>query len=131
MPGFAVRTLIAALGLWIASAIVPGMAFSGTGTLLLAAVLLGLVNAVVRPLLVILTLPIAILTLGAFLLVVNAAMLGLVAAMLDGFTLSGFFPALFGSIVVSFTGWLGSWYVGPRGSFELIVMERGRHGEVR
>ena len=64
MSGFAVRTLIAAMGLWIASAIVPGVEFSGTGTLLLAAALLGLVNAVVRPLVVFFTLPIAILTLA-------------------------------------------------------------------
>ncbi len=129
MPGFAVRTLIAALGLWIASVIVPGVEFRGTGTLLFAAVLLGLVNAVVRPLVVLFTLPIAILTLGAFLLVVNAAMLGLVALLLDGFRLDGFFPALFGSLVVSFTGWVASWYVGPRGGFELIAIERGRYDD--
>ena len=129
MPGFAVRTLIAALGLWIASAVVPGVEFRGTGTLLLAAVLLGLVNAVVRPLVVLFTLPIAILTLGAFLLVVNAAMLGLVAVLLDGFRLEGFFPALLGSLVVSFTGWVASWYVGPRGEFALITMESGRHSD--
>lgn len=127
MPGFAVRTLIAALGLWIASAIVPGVEFRGTGALLLAAVLLGLVNAVVRPLVVLFTLPIAILTLGAFLLVINAAMLGLVAVLLDGFSLDGFFPALFGSLVVSFTGWVASWYIGPRAEFELITVESGRH----
>ena len=126
MSGFAVRTLIAALGLWIASAIVPGVEFHGTGTLLLAAVLLGLVNAVVRPLVVLFTLPIALLTLGAFLLVVNAAMLGLVALLLDGFRLGGFFPALFGSLVVSFTGWVASWYVGPRAEFASITAERGR-----
>lgn len=128
MPGFFARMLIAALGLWIASAIVPGMEFRGTGTLLLAALLLGLVNAVVRPLLVLFTLPITILTLGAFLLVVNAAMLGLVAALLDGFALDGFASALLGSIVVSLTGWVASWYVGPRGGVEVIAVEQSRHG---
>ncbi|HEY5658293.1 MAG TPA: phage holin family protein [Myxococcota bacterium] len=130
MPGFAVRTLIAALGLWIAAAVVPGLEFSGTGVLLIAAVLLGVVNAVVRPLVVLFTLPIAILTLGAFLWVINAAMLGLVAALLDGFRLDGFFPALFGALVVSVTSWIASWYVGPSGSFELIVVERGRRDDV-
>jgi putative membrane protein len=130
VPGFAVRTLIAALGLWIASVIVPGVSFSGTGTLLFAAVLLGLVNAVVRPLVVLFTLPIAILTLGAFLLVINAAMLGLVAFLLDGFRLDGFFPALFGSAIVSFTGWVASWYVGPRGGFEVIAIESGRRIDI-
>jgi putative membrane protein len=115
--------LIAAFGLWVASAIVPGMEIQGTRTLLLAALLLGLVNAVVRPLLVILTFPITIVTLGAFLLVVNAAMLGLVAAMLDGFWINGFFPALLGGVVVSFTGWASSWYIGPKGNYEVIVVQ--------
>ncbi|MDH3520906.1 MAG: phage holin family protein [Myxococcales bacterium] len=128
MPGFLLRTLIAALGLWIASAIVPGVEVRGAGTLLLAALLLGVVNAIVRPVLVLLTLPITLLTLGAFLLVINAAMLGLVAAWLDGFALNGFLPALGGSIVVGLTGWAASWSVGPRGTFELIVVERRRHG---
>jgi putative membrane protein len=127
MPGFIVRTLISALGLWIASAIVPGMDCRGAGTLLLAALLLGLVNAVVRPVLVFLTLPITIVTLGAFLLVINAAVLGLVAALLDGFVLDGFGSALLGSIVVSLTAWVASWYVGPRGGIERIAIEQQRY----
>lgn len=124
MPGFLVRTLIGALGLWIASAIVPGVDVSGAGTLLLAAVLLGVVNAIVRPVLVLLTLPITVLTLGLFLLVVNAAMLGLVAAMLDGFALAGFWPALGASIVVGLVAWGASWYVGPRGNLEVMVVRQ-------
>lgn len=124
MPGFLLRTLISAIGLWIAAALVPGMELRGTGTLLLAALLLGVVNAVVRPLLVLLTLPITVLTLGAFLLVVNAAMLALVARLLDGFTLEGFGAALLGSIVVGLTGWIASWYVGPRGRVEVLVVRR-------
>lgn len=127
MPGFVVRTLISALGLWIAAALVPSMEFRGMGTLLLAALLLGLVNAVVRPVFILFTLPITLLTLGAFLLVVNAAMLALVAAMLDGFALGGFFSAVFGSIIVSITGWVASWYIGPRGNVEIMVIRDG-HG---
>lgn len=129
MPGFLIRTLIVALGLWLASRLVPGMHFSGPGTLLLAAALLGLVNAVVRPLLVLLTLPITLLTLGAFLLVVNAAMLGLVAALLDGFALGGFWSALFGSLIVSFTGFVASWWIGPRGNVDVIVVRREVGGD--
>ena len=124
MPGFLIRLAIGALGLWIASAIVPGMRITGGGTLVLAAFLLGLANAVVRPVVVLLTLPITLLTLGLFLLVVNAAMLGLVASLLEGFALSGFFPAVLGSIVVSLTSWIASWYVGPSGRFEVMVVER-------
>ena len=77
-----------------------------------------------RPLLVLLTLPITILSLGLFLLVINAAMLALVAALLDGFSLSGFGSALLGSIVVSLTGWIASWYVGGSGRIEVLVVER-------
>lgn len=124
MAGFVIRLLIVALGLWLASELVPGIEVNGAGTLLGAALLLGIVNAVVRPLLVILTLPITVLTLGLFLLVINAAMLGLVAWMFDNFTIAGFWAALFGSIVVSVTGWLASYFIGPRGRVEIIVVQR-------
>ena len=124
MPGFLVRWAIVALSLWIADALVPGMQIRGAGTLLVAALLLGFVNAVVRPVLVVLTLPVTVVTLGLFLLVVNAAMLALVAAMLGGFTLSGFWAALFGSLVVSLVGWVVSWNVGPKGRYEALVITR-------
>jgi putative membrane protein len=122
MAGFLLRILVVALGLWLASELVPGIEIVGAWTLLGAALLLGIVNAVVRPLLVILTLPITVITLGLFLLVVNAATLGLVAWMFDGFAIAGFWPALFGAIVVSLTGWLASYFIGPRGRIEIIYM---------
>lgn len=125
MVGFLIRMAIAAFSLWIASAIVPGMQISGAGTLILAALLLGIVNAIVRPVVVLLTLPFTIVSLGLFLFVVNAAMLGLVAWFLDDFVLSGFFSALLGSIVVSLTSWFASQYVGPSGRFEILVVRRG------
>ena len=124
MPGFLIRMLVSALGLWIASALVPGIEITGIGTLVAAAFLLGIVNAVIRPIIVILTLPITIVTLGLFLLVINAAMLGLVAWLLDGFMLAGFLSAVAGSLVVSVIGWFASWYIGPRGRFEILVVRR-------
>lgn len=124
MSGFVVRLLIAALGLWLAQALVPGVEIRGAGTLFVAALLLGFVNAVVRPLIVVLTLPITVVTLGLFLWVVNAMMLGLVAALLDGFTLAGFGSALLGALVVSVTGWIASWYVGSSGRFEVMIVQR-------
>jgi putative membrane protein len=124
MNGFLIRLAVGMLGLWVAQAIVPGMTITGLGTLALAAFLLGLANAVVRPLLVILTLPITLLTLGLFLLVVNAAVLGLVASMLDAFTISGFWSALFGSCVVSLVSWAASGWIGPSGRVEALVIER-------
>src|SRR3990172_4019307 len=126
MTGFLLRLLIGALGLWLASELVPGIEVQGAWTLLGAALLLGIVNAVVRPLLVILTLPITVLTLGLFLLVINAATLGLVAWMFDNFAISGFWPALLGAIVVSVTGWLGSYFIGPRGQVAVIVVRHRR-----
>lgn len=119
--GFLARLLVAGLGLWLASALVPGILIEGGWTLVGSALLLGLVNAVVRPVLVILTLPFTILTLGLFLLVINAAMLGLVATLLDGFRITGFGSAVLGALIVSLTGWLASWFIGPRGRVEVLV----------
>jgi len=124
MAGIIVRTLIIALGLGLASVIVPGGEIGGSATLLVAALLLCLVNAIVRPLAVLLTLPLTLLTLGLFLLVINAAMFGLVAAMLDDFQVAGFFSALFGAIIVSITSTLASWYIGPDGRYEVLIIRR-------
>jgi len=118
--------LISALGLAAAAWIVPGVNVSGPGTLVLAAALLGLVNAFVRPVVVLLTLPLTVVTLGLFLLVVNAGMFALVAALLDGFSVSGFWAALFGWLIVSLTGWLAAGFVGPKGRYEVLVVERRR-----
>lgn len=126
MHGFIVRMLICALGLWIAAALIPTMGFASGWTLLGAALLLGIVNAIVRPVLIFFTLPITILTLGIFLLVINAAMLGLVAAMLPGFVLGGFFSAVGASIIVSLTSSLASWFIGPRGRIEVVYTRRPR-----
>jgi len=119
--GFVTRVIVVGLGLWLASELVPGIAVQGAWTLLGAALLLGVVNAVVRPVLVVLTLPFTILTLGLFLLVINAAMLGLVASMFRGFVIDGFWSAVLGSIVISITGWLAAWFIGPRGRVEIMV----------
>ncbi|GGG17560.1 hypothetical protein GCM10010964_02210 [Caldovatus sediminis] len=116
--GFLARTAINALALWAATEIVPGIHVAGLGTLILAAVVFGLVNAVVRPVAVILSLPLTLLTFGLFLLVVNAAMLGLTALLLPGMRIAGFWPALFGAIVVSVVSWIAGRAVGtqPDGS---------------
>ena len=124
MNGFLVRMLITAISLWLAALVVPGMDLQGLGTVLGAALLLGIVNAFVRPVVILLTLPLTILTLGLFLLVVNAMMLGLVSVMFQGFTLGGFWSAIFGALFVSFFGWLASAFIGESGRYELIVMRR-------
>lgn len=124
MNGVLFRTLILMLGLFLASAILPGVSITGAGTFILASILLALVNVFVRPIAFVLTLPITIVTLGLFLFVINAAMFGLVAAMLDGFVVAGFWSAVFGAIVVSITSTVASWYIGPDGHVEVYVVRR-------
>lgn len=108
MTAFVLRAVFAALGLWLATEWVDGIAVDSAATLLMAGLLLGIVNATVRPLLMLLTLPLALFTLGFFLLVINAWMVGLVAWMLDGMTVAGFWPALWTSIIISLAGMLGN-----------------------
>ena len=112
------------LGLFLASRIIPGVSIVGTGTFVLAALLFGLVNALVRPIAFLMTLPLTIITLGLFLFVLNAAMFGLVAAFLDDFTVSGFWAAVFGAIVVSISSTIASWFIGPSGRYEVFVVRR-------
>ena len=120
MKGLLVRLLVTALGLWAATAIVPGVTIHGLGSLIGAALLLGLVNAVIRPIILILTLPLTLLTLGLFIFVVNGISLALVAWLMPGFTLSGFGAAILGSIVVGLTGWVASIFIGSTGRLEHI-----------
>jgi len=124
MNGFLLRWFIGSLGLWLAASVVTGISVEGVGTLMVAALLLGVVNAVVRPLLILLTLPITVITLGLFLLVINAAMLALVAWILPGLAIDGFFAAMLGSILISIVGWLASWFIGPQGRVEVLVIRR-------
>lgn len=103
-----VRFIVVALSLWLAAYLVPGFRVDGWGTLALASLLFGVVNAVLKPVLVLLTFPITLLTLGLFLIVLNAAMLGLVAWLLPGFAIDGLLPALLGWLIVTVVGWAAS-----------------------
>src|SRR5216110_3416995 len=104
MTGFCFRLVITALGLWAAATIVPGVRIDGWGNLLVAALLLGIVNAVIRPIILILTLPLTV--------------LALVAWLMPGFTLAGLGAAILGSIVVGLTSWFASAFVGGSGRIE-------------
>jgi putative membrane protein len=108
MLGLMLRGTFAALGLWVATFFVAGLSFRTPGTLVIAGLLLGVVNALLRPVLVVLTLPITLLTLGVFLLVINAAMVGFVAWLMPGMHVAGFWSALMTAIVVSLVTWLGA-----------------------
>lgn len=124
MAGFFVRLAITSVGLWLASSLVAGITVQNTAALLWAALLLGVVNAVVRPIAVLLTLPITLLSLGLFLWVINAGMIGLVAWLLDGFNVAGFGSALLGAFIVSLTGWMANAYIGEKGRYEIVVTRR-------
>lgn len=107
MIRFLLQFAFAVAGFWLAQRFVPGIAVSGWPSLVIAAFLLGIVNAIVRPVLVLLTFPIVFLTFGLFLLVINAATLGLVALVMQGLTVNGFWPALWGALIIGICSWVG------------------------
>ncbi|HYU08875.1 MAG TPA: phage holin family protein [Gemmatimonadales bacterium] len=118
MRGFLVRLLITALGLWVADQLLPGIVITGTGALIVSALVLGAVNALIRPILFFLTLPLTILTLGLFVLIVNGISLALVAWLVPGFHVAGLLSATLGAIIVGLTGWVVSAFVGGSGKIE-------------
>lgn len=111
MVRFIVQALVTMLGLWLAANLIPGVAFTSTGSLIAAAVILGIVNAIVRPILVVITFPITVITLGLFLLVVNAAMIGLTASFLGGFVVDGLMPGIGAAIVTGIVSWLAGAFI--------------------
>jgi putative membrane protein len=100
------RIVVNGLAILVAAWLVPGVSLAGPGAALLSGAILGVVNALVRPVLLLLTLPFTLVTLGLFIFVVNAICLGLTAALVPGFSVSGFFPALFGALIVSVVSWV-------------------------
>ncbi len=102
MPQFLITWLLSALAIGLTAYIVPGLHIDGATAAIVAAAILGLVNAIVRPLLIFATLPLTLVSFGAFLLVINAISIWLVGEWTAGFDVNGFFPALLGSIVLSF-----------------------------
>jgi putative membrane protein len=122
--GFLIRLAITAIGLWLASHWVSGISAADQATLLWAALLLGVVNAIVRPIAIFMTLPITLFSLGLFLWVINGAMIGLVAWMLDGFVVEGLWPAMLGSLIVGLTGWVGNGFISDGGRYEVVAPRR-------
>lgn len=108
MAGFLIHTIILALAIWTAASVVPGVTIASWSALALAALVLGIVNAIVRPILLVLTLPITVLTLGLFYLVVNGAAFALAAALVPGFQITTWRAAILGALLTSVV----SWFVG-------------------
>ena len=124
LPPFLLHGLITALSLWLASQLFQGIKFTDTGSLVISALLLGFANAIVRPLLIVLTLPLTFLTFGLFLLVINALMVLLVSALVKGFRVSGFWTAFFASIFVTVVSFLIGTLVLNQGPSHIIEMPR-------
>lgn len=112
MLHFLLRAAFAAFGLAIAARLVPGVSYDVPLTLALAALLLGVVNALLRPLLILLTLPLTVLTFGLFLLVINAGMILLVSRIVPGFRVEGFTPALIAAVITGVTSWAAHMLLG-------------------
>ena len=118
------RMAFVALGLWLAARYVPGVHIDGTESLIISALVLAVINAVVRPILILLTLPLTILTLGLFLFVINALSFMAVGLFVRGFHVSGLVPALVGSLVVWVTGFIGSTFLGSDGRLDRYERRR-------
>ena len=104
--GFLIRVVLNGLAIFAAAWLLDGVYLAGAVPALIAGLILGLVNALVRPILILLTLPFTILTLGLFLFIVNTICLALTAALVPGFEISGFFPAFFAALIVTIVSWL-------------------------
>jgi putative membrane protein len=118
--GFLVRLVVNAAALWVAAQLVPGIAITGLTPLILAALVLGLINAIVRPILVILTLPLTLLTLGLFLFVLNAFCLWLTSRLVPGFEVHTFAAALLGALVISIVSWLLTAFLSDTGRWHRL-----------
>ena len=106
MKSFLVRWLLNAVAILLAAYLIPGIEVSGPLAILAAAALLGILNALIRPLLILLTLPINILTLGLFTLIINGLLLWMVSSLIKGFFIQGFWVAVLGALVISLFNWL-------------------------
>jgi putative membrane protein len=122
MRGFLSRVLITSVGLWLADAMLSRMSFDDVPSMVLSALLLGIVNAFVRPIIVVLTLPITLLSLGIFVLVINGAMVMLVARLMPAFHLDGLGTAIVASVVVGLTSWLANGSAAKKRNSNRIVI---------
>ena len=123
--GFLIRVVVNALAIWLAMEIVPGIQARSATAVIAAALVLGLVNAVVRPVLLVLTLPLTLVTLGLFLFVLNALCLWLTSAIVPGFEVRGFWPAFWGALIVSALSWIVNGFISDRGRV-VVITERER-----
>ena len=124
MRGILIRWLILTVAILSAAYLLDGMEVQGFTSAFFAAAVLGILNAVLRPVLIILTLPLNILSLGLFTFVINAFLLKMASGVIPGFEVHGFWPALFGSLIISLVSWLLSSLINDRGRVEVIDLKK-------
>ncbi|RTZ95084.1 MAG: phage holin family protein [Deltaproteobacteria bacterium] len=122
--GWLIRWLILTVSILVTAYLIDGIHVSGFFSALFAAVILGFLNAFFRPILLILTLPINVLSLGLFTFIINALLLTMVSVLLPGFDVFGFWPAVFGSLLISLVSWLLTSFVNKRGEVEYIDLQQ-------
>lgn len=123
MHGITIRWLTLTLAIIVTSYLLDGIQISGFGSALLAAAVLGILNAFFRPIILILTLPINILTMGLFTFVINALLLMMASGVISGFNVEGFWSAVFGALLISVVSWLINGFIGERGTVEYIDLK--------
>jgi putative membrane protein len=126
MKGLMIRWLLLTISIILTSYIIDGIVVTSFSSALFAALVLGILNALFRPILLIVTLPINILTLGLFTFVINALLLKMVSGIVPGFHVYGFFSAVFGSLLISLVSWLLSSFVNERGRISYIDLKKNK-----
>jgi putative membrane protein len=122
MTAFVIRWLVTTIAVLVAAHLIPGISYDGWGALLGASLLLGIINAFVRPILLLLSLPFIIITMGLFIFVINALLLLLVSQIVPAFQVAGFWSAFFGAIIISLVSWiLSSFFRGSDGKIHVIT----------
>jgi putative membrane protein len=124
VKGILIRWLILTVAILSAAYLLDGMEVRGFTSAFFAAAVLGILNAILRPVLIILTLPLNILSLGLFTFVINAFLLKMASGVIPGFEVHGFWPALFGSLIISLVSWLLSSLINDRGRVEVIDLKK-------
>ena len=129
MKGLVVRWLFLTVAILVAAHLIQGFEVKGFWSAFLAAAILGVLNALFRPVLIILTLPINILTLGLFTFVINAILVMMVSGVVGGFEVHGFWSALLGSLIISLVSWLLNSFINEQGRVGYIDMRKGKDGK--
>jgi len=128
MRGIFIRWVVLTLAILFAAYVIDGITVSGFFSAFFAAAVLGVLNAILRPVLLIVTLPINILTLGLFTFIINALLLKMASGVIPGFEVQGFWPAVLGGLIISIASWLLNSLVNDRGKVEYIDLRKGEGG---